>query len=134
MSNLIAGIEYALLAEHMADSMAKTLFFTSLLFSYNFRAQKGRLTEQVVFYDPYKVSQYNCWTSLYLDCDAEAVREDNLLKLEVADLKSKYYDQHTSFTALCATIVVLGINDKLGFVTVVHLVYKEWILKTIEDT
>lgn len=29
---LIAGIEYPLLAEHMADFMAKTLFFTSLLF------------------------------------------------------------------------------------------------------
>ena len=29
---LIAGVEYPLLAEHMADFMAKTLFFTSLLF------------------------------------------------------------------------------------------------------
>lgn len=29
---LIAGIEYPFLAEHMADFMAKTLFFTSLLF------------------------------------------------------------------------------------------------------
>lgn len=49
-----------------------------------------RLTEQVVFSDPYKVSEYNRWTSPYLDRDAEAVREDNLLKLEVAELKSKY--------------------------------------------
>lgn len=49
-----------------------------------------RLTEQVVFSDPYKVSQYNRCTSPYLDRDAEAVREDNLLKLEVAELKSKY--------------------------------------------
>lgn len=51
-----------------------------------------RLTEQVVFSDPYKVSEYNRWTSPDLDRDAEAVREDNLLKLEVAKLKSKYYD------------------------------------------
>lgn len=29
---LIAGIEYPLLAEHMSEYMAKTLFFTSLLF------------------------------------------------------------------------------------------------------
>lgn len=50
-----------------------------------------RLTEQVVFSDPYKVSQYNHWTSPYLDSDAEAVREDNILKLEVAELKSKYF-------------------------------------------
>ncbi|XLU23144.1 hypothetical protein S245_059210, partial [Arachis hypogaea] len=48
-----------------------------------------RLTEQVMFSDPYKVSQYNRWTSPYLNRDAEAVREDNLLKLEVAELKSK---------------------------------------------
>lgn len=49
-----------------------------------------RLTEQVVFSDPYKASQYNHWTSPYLDRDAEAVREDNTLKLEVAELKSMY--------------------------------------------
>lgn len=48
-----------------------------------------RLTEQVVFSDPYKVSQFNRWTSPYLDNDAVAVREDNVLKAEVAELKSK---------------------------------------------
>lgn len=49
-----------------------------------------RLTEQVIFSDPYKVSQHNHWTSPYLDRDAEAVREDNILKIEVAELKSRY--------------------------------------------
>ncbi|MCH93396.1 methylthioribose kinase-like, partial [Trifolium medium] len=52
-----------------------------------------RLTEQVVFSDPYKVSEYNRWNSPYLDRDAEAVREDNLLKLEVAELKSKFCER-----------------------------------------
>ncbi|KAE9447164.1 hypothetical protein C3L33_20954, partial [Rhododendron williamsianum] len=52
-----------------------------------------RLTEQVVFSDPYKVSQYNHWTSPYLDRDAEAVREDNILKLEVAELKSMFCER-----------------------------------------
>jgi 5-methylthioribose kinase len=47
-----------------------------------------RLTEQVVFSDPYGVSKFNRWTSPYLDKDAEAVREDDALKLEVAELKS----------------------------------------------
>jgi 5-methylthioribose kinase len=47
-----------------------------------------RLTEQVVFSDPYRVSKFNRWTSPYLDKDAEAVREDDELKLEVAELKS----------------------------------------------
>ena len=49
-----------------------------------------RLTEQVVFSDPYKVSEYNRWTSPYLDHDAEAVQNDNALKVEIAELKAKY--------------------------------------------
>jgi 5-methylthioribose kinase len=47
-----------------------------------------RLTEQVVFSDPYMVSKFNHWTSPFLDKDAEAVREDDGLKLEIAELKS----------------------------------------------
>ncbi|GJS51768.1 methylthioribose kinase-like protein [Tanacetum coccineum] len=46
-----------------------------------------RLTEQVVFSDPYKIYEFNHWTSPYLDTDTEAVRNDNILKLEVAELK-----------------------------------------------
>ncbi|KAI3774690.1 hypothetical protein L1987_49250 [Smallanthus sonchifolius] len=52
-----------------------------------------RLTEQVVFSDPYKILEYNRWTSPYLDADAEAVRNDKVLKLEVAQLKSKFCEQ-----------------------------------------
>ncbi|XP_034677996.1 methylthioribose kinase-like [Vitis riparia] len=98
---LIAGIEYPLLAEHMSEFMARTLFFTSLLYHDTTEHKRAvaefcgnvelcRHTGQVVFSDPYKVSQYNWWTSPYLDRDAEAVREDNILKLEVAELKSMF--------------------------------------------
>ncbi|MED6200608.1 hypothetical protein PIB30_086843 [Stylosanthes scabra] len=52
-----------------------------------------RLTEQVLFFDPYKVAQYNPWTFPYPDLDADAVPEDNLLKLEVAELKSKFCER-----------------------------------------
>ncbi|KAK8935702.1 Methylthioribose kinase [Platanthera zijinensis] len=52
-----------------------------------------RLAEQVVFSDPYKVSQYNGWNSPYLDHDAEIVREDDILKLEVACLKSMFRER-----------------------------------------
>ncbi|KAF5745582.1 hypothetical protein HS088_TW07G01174 [Tripterygium wilfordii] len=101
---LIAGVEYPLLAEHISDYMSKTLFYTSLLYHTTLE-HKGlvaqfcgnvelcRLTEQVVFSDPYKVSQFNRWTSPYLDCDAEAIREDNTLKLEVAGLKSMFCER-----------------------------------------
>lgn len=49
-----------------------------------------RLTEQVVFSDPYRVSTFNRWTTPYLDDDAKAVREDSTLKLEIAELKAMY--------------------------------------------
>nr|GLL28544.1 methylthioribose kinase-like [Ipomoea trifida] len=101
---LIAGIEYPLLAEHMSDYMSKTLFFTSLLYltttdhkravaEFCGNVEMCRLTEQVIFSDPYKVSQYNRWTTPYLDADAEAVRSDNVLKLEVGELKSKFCER-----------------------------------------
>lgn len=101
---LIAGVEYPSLAEHMAEYMSKTLFYTSLLCTTTTEHKRSvaefcgnvelcRLTEQVVFSDPYKVSQYNRWTSPHLDHDAEAVREDNVLKLEVAQLKSMFCER-----------------------------------------
>ncbi|XP_066349912.1 uncharacterized protein [Miscanthus floridulus] len=101
---LIAGVEYPLLADHMSDYMAKTLFFTSLLYNnstdhkkgvakYSANAEMCRLTEQVVFSDPYRVSKFNRWTSPYLDKDAEAVREDDELKLEAAELKSMFIER-----------------------------------------
>ncbi|XP_021750830.1 methylthioribose kinase-like isoform X1 [Chenopodium quinoa] len=101
---LIAGVEYPLLAEHMAEYMSKTLFYTSLLYTTTMEHKREvaefcgnvelcRHTGQVVFSDPYKVSEYNHWTSPHLDHDAEAVREDNVLKLEVAQLKSKFYER-----------------------------------------
>ncbi|CAL5378997.1 unnamed protein product [Camellia sinensis] len=101
---LIAGIEYPLLAEHISEYMARTLFFTSLLHRTTTEHTRAvaefcgnvelcRLTEQVVFSDPYKVSPHNRWTSPYLDHDVEAVREDNALKLEVAELKSMFCER-----------------------------------------
>lgn len=101
---LIAAVEYPQLAEHMAEYMSKTLFYTSLLYTTTTEHKRAvaefcgnvelcRLTEQVVFSDPYKVSQYNRWTSPYLDRDAEAVREDDILKLEVAQLKSMFCER-----------------------------------------
>ncbi|XP_061373877.1 methylthioribose kinase [Gastrolobium bilobum] len=177
---LIAGVVYPLLAEHMADFMAKTLFFTSLLFRSTTEHKRDvgefcgnvelcRLTEQVVFSDPYKVSEYNRWNSPYLDHDAEAVRKDNLLKLEVAELKSKFCeraqalihgDLHTGSVMVTpkSTQVIdpeFAFYGPMGFDIGAFLgnlilaffsqdghanqendrkAYKEWILKTIEDT
>jgi len=65
-----------------------------------------RLTEQVIFSDPYKVSEHNRWTSPYLDCDAEAIQEDNLLKLEIAELKSKYCIYVSHFSSFYALVLL----------------------------
>uniref|UniRef100_A0A5B6ZUL9 S-methyl-5-thioribose kinase n=1 Tax=Davidia involucrata TaxID=16924 RepID=A0A5B6ZUL9_DAVIN len=177
---LIAGIEYPLLAEHMSEYMARTLFFTSLLYRTTTEHKRAvaefcgnvelcRLTEQVVFSDPYKVSQYNHWTSPYLDRDAEAVRNDNTLKLEVAELKSMFCeraqalihgDLHTGSVMVThdSTQVIdpeFAYYGPMGFDVGAFLgnlilaffaqdghadqgndrkAYKEWILRTIEDT
>ncbi|KAK3192910.1 hypothetical protein Dsin_024220 [Dipteronia sinensis] len=177
---LIAGVEYPLLAEHMSEHMAKTLFCSSLIYRTTTEHKRAvaefcgnvelcRHTEQVVFSDPYKVSQFNHWTSPYLDRDAEAVREDNTLKFEIAELKSKFCertqalihgDLHTGsvMVTLDSTQVIdpeFAFYGPMGFdigAYVGNLIlaffaqdghadegndrtaYKEWILKTIEET
>ncbi|RWR95114.1 methylthioribose kinase [Cinnamomum micranthum f. kanehirae] len=177
---LIAGIEYPLLAEHMSEYMAKTLFSTSNLYHSTAVHKKAvaefcgnmelcRLTEQVVFSDPYKVSQYNRWTSPYLDHDAEAIRADNTLKLEVAELKSMFCeraqalihgDLHTGSIMVTtdSTQVIdpeFAFYGPMGFDIGAFLgnlilaffaqdghaseendrkLYKQWILRTIQDT
>uniref|UniRef100_A0A453DCQ5 S-methyl-5-thioribose kinase n=1 Tax=Aegilops tauschii subsp. strangulata TaxID=200361 RepID=A0A453DCQ5_AEGTS len=177
---LIAGVEYPLLAEHMADYMAKTLFFTSLLYNsttehkkqvarYCENVEMCRLTEQVVFSDPYMVSKYNRWNSPLLDKDAEAVREDDGLKLEIAELKSMFIeraqalihgDLHTGSIMVTpdSTQVIdpefafyapmgYDIGAFLGNLILAYFAqdghadqandrkaYKQWILKTIEES
>lgn len=177
---LIAGVEYPLLAEHISEYMARTLFFTSLLHCTTTEHKRAvaefcgnvelcRLTEQVVFSDPYKVSPHNRWTSPYLDRDVEAVREDNTLKLEVAELKSMFCeraqalihgDLHTGSVMVTSdsTQVIdpeFAFYGPMGFdigAFVGNLIlaffsqdghadqendrkaYKDWILRTIDET
>ncbi|XP_044481059.1 methylthioribose kinase-like [Mangifera indica] len=177
---LTAGIEYPLLAEHISEYMAKTLFCTSLLYRSTMEHKRAvaefcgnaelcRHTARVVFSDPYRESQYNHWTSPYLDRDAEAVRDDNSLKIEIAELKSKFCeraqalihgDLHTGsiMVTLDSTQVIdpefafygpmaFDIGAFLGNLILAYFAqdghanqandrksYKEWILRTIEET
>ncbi|KHN30422.1 Methylthioribose kinase [Glycine soja] len=140
---LIAGIQYPLLARHMAHFMANTFFFTSLLFRSTLdhkrevakfcgNAALCRHTQQVVFSDPYQISQYNHWTSPYLDPDAEALRQDDLLKLEIADLKSKFSER--ALALIHGDLHTSSVMDGLVHQPNHSKAYKEWILQTIEDT
>nr|CAD1823095.1 unnamed protein product [Ananas comosus var. bracteatus] len=150
---LIAGIEYPLLAEHMSEYMAKTLFFTSLLYHSTAEHRRAvaefcgnlelcRLTEQVVFSDPYRVSHFNRWTSPYLDRDAEAVREDDALKIEVAGLKSMFCERAQALihgdlhTGAFLGNLILAYFSQDGHANEGNdrKAYKQWILRTIVET
>jgi 5-methylthioribose kinase len=98
---LIAGVIYPQLASHMAQFVASTLYSTSdfgspaavkrdrqALFSRN--AELCRITEELVFTDPYRVAPLNRWTSPQLDSIAEEFRADGPLKVAVQDLKRAF--------------------------------------------
>eukprot|EP00270_Netrium_digitus_P009914 TRINITY_DN3048_c0_g1_i1.p1 TRINITY_DN3048_c0_g1~~TRINITY_DN3048_c0_g1_i1.p1 ORF type:complete len:799 (-),score=259.48 TRINITY_DN3048_c0_g1_i1:39-2378(-) len=101
---LVAGIVYPLLADHMAEFLAVTLFSTSLLArstaahkaevaKYCGNADMCRLTEQVIFTEPYYSAANNRWTTPHLDADAAAVQADEALKAAIAALKAKFCEQ-----------------------------------------
>ena len=95
---LIKGIRYPKLAPDVAEFCAQTLFSTSDLgspaaekrerqarFSHNITLSK--ITEDLVFTDPYRVTEMNRWTSPQLDKVAAAIRQDAPLKLAAQELK-----------------------------------------------
>jgi 5-methylthioribose kinase len=95
---LIQGIRYPKLADDIATFAAQTLFSTSDLalpagrkrdqqsmFSLN--TELCRITEELVFTDPYRVAELNHWTKPQLDAVAAEFREDARLKIAVQELK-----------------------------------------------
>lgn len=95
---LIQGIRYPNLADDIARFAAQTLFSTSDLalpaakkreqqsmFSLN--TELCRITEDLVFTDPYRIAELNRWTTPQLDDIAAEFREDAPLKVAVQELK-----------------------------------------------
>src|SRR5919112_1016218 len=89
---LIQGVRYPKLADDIARFAAQTLFSTSDLalpagkkreqqsmFSLN--TELCRITEDLVFTDPYRIAELNRWTSPQLDHIAAEFREDAPLKI-----------------------------------------------------
>jgi 5-methylthioribose kinase len=98
---LIKGQALPLFADHMSTFLANSLFKTSDLFLPaarkkalvgEFSANFGlcKLTEDLVFTDPYRIAPGNRWTSPQLDETAAAFRADGPLKAEVQALKLKF--------------------------------------------
>ncbi|OAF10803.1 S-methyl-5-thioribose kinase [Bradyrhizobium neotropicale] len=98
---LIAATHYPRFVEDITTFMARTLFFTSDLalaaadkkeaiaaFAGNHALCK--ITEDLIFTDPYRVAEQNRWTAPYLDALAASLREDMELHVAISRLKLKF--------------------------------------------
>ncbi|MGQ8871431.1 S-methyl-5-thioribose kinase [Paenibacillus sp. TSA_86.1] len=96
---LIDGDSYPLFAQHIGEFMARTLFFTSDLGmnQQQKKEQQGRfvnpdqckITEDLIFDEPYRIAQNNNYEAAIED-EAEALRTDEALHLEIALLREKF--------------------------------------------
>jgi 5-methylthioribose kinase len=98
---LIAGNRYPRIADDIATFQARTLFFTSDL-ALPAAAKKTRIaefagnhalckiTEDLIFTDPYRIAEQNRWTQPYLDDLAAAFRADLDLHVAISRLKLKF--------------------------------------------
>jgi 5-methylthioribose kinase len=98
---LIRGVEYPRFAADIAEFLAQTLFNTSVLagsaadhkrrvelFARNI--ELCRITEDLVFTDPYREAPLNRWTSPHLDADKRAFEKDSALKVAAQARKYQF--------------------------------------------
>jgi 5-methylthioribose kinase len=97
----IRGIVYPKLADDLAEFTAQTLFKTSDLYLpaaikkarmqiFCANTELCKITEDLVFTDPYRQAKLNRWTSPELDETAAGFRRDTDLKMAVQRLKFKF--------------------------------------------
>jgi 5-methylthioribose kinase len=98
---MIAGVEYPKFAGAISTFMANTLFFTSdlaltadkkkaMVAAFAGNTALCKITEDLIFTDPYRIAALNRWTSPQLDGYAKRWREDDELKIAVSRLKLKF--------------------------------------------
>jgi 5-methylthioribose kinase len=98
---VMQGRVYPKFSDHISDYMAKTLFFSSDLFlSAAEKKQQMKLfcdnvdlckiTEDLIFTDPYRVAELNRWTTPELDALAREFATDPELKIAITQLKAKF--------------------------------------------
>ncbi|MEE4570730.1 S-methyl-5-thioribose kinase [Paenibacillus polymyxa] len=96
---LIEGNRYPLFANHIGEFLARTLFFTSDL-GMNQQDKKElvkrfinpelcKITEDLILDEPYRFSDNNNY-GVYIEDEAEALRTDQVLHLEVALLRERF--------------------------------------------
>jgi len=99
-TGLIKATVYPQFAEHIAEFIAKTLFYTSDLYLSSEEKKKkvavysrnvlAHITEQVIFTEPYIEAKNNRHTKPQLDDEVIAIRNDSELKVAISQLKDKF--------------------------------------------
>jgi 5-methylthioribose kinase len=98
---LIAGTTYPRFVDDITTYMARTLFFTSDLACPAAEKKEGiaafagnhalcKITEDLIFTDPYREAEQNRWTSPWLDASAMRFREDFDAHIAVSRLKLRF--------------------------------------------
>ena len=98
---LVAGISYPRFVDDITTFLARTLFFTSDLAVPAAEKKEGiaafsgnhalcKITEDLIFTDPYRVAEQNRWTQPWLDATAARFRDDLDLHVAVSRLKLKF--------------------------------------------
>ena len=98
---MIAGTRYPRFVDDITTFLARTLFFTSDLAVPAAQKKEGiaafagnhalcKITEDLIFTDPYRVAEQNRWTQPWLDATAAHFREDLDLHVAISRLKLKF--------------------------------------------
>ena len=98
---LVSGVRYPRFVEDITTFLARTLFLSSDLAVPAARKKEDiaafcgnhalcKITEDLIFTDPYRKAEQNSWTSPWLDATAAAFREDLDLHVAVSRLKLKF--------------------------------------------
>jgi 5-methylthioribose kinase len=98
---LIAGTQYPRFVDHITTFMARTLFLSSVLAISAAAKKEGiaafagnhalcKITEDLIFTDPYREAEQNRWTSPYLDAIAADFRDDLDLHVAISRLKLRF--------------------------------------------
>jgi 5-methylthioribose kinase len=145
---LVAATQYPRFAGDITTFMARTLFFTSDLALSAAEKKEGiaafagnhalcKITEDLIFTDPYRIAEQNRWTAPYLDGLAASLRDDMDLHVAISRLKLKFMaspeallhgDLHTG------SIMVTGsqtrvIDPEFAF----YGPFEGWVLETVEQ-
>jgi 5-methylthioribose kinase len=98
---MVNAVRYPRFADDISTFLANTLFFTSdlarsaaskkvMIGAFSGNTALCKITEDLIFTDPYRIAELNRWTSPQLDGYAMRWREDEELKIAVSRLKLKF--------------------------------------------